>query len=86
MKLSFLHVWGKMNQHNVRTWCSENLQVVIEHVCDSPKVNVWCGRLHDRLVGPFFFAEDTLTSTNYMNVLEGFTFPQIEDLCGCKFL
>ena len=46
----------------------------------SPQVNVWCDLLHDRLLGPFIFAEDTVTSTIYMNMLEGFAFPQIEDL------
>ena len=61
------HVSGKVNQHNVRIWGSENPHVVIEHILDSPKVNVWCGLLHDRLVGLFFFAEDTVTSTIYMN-------------------
>ena len=54
--------------------------MVIEHIRDSPKVNVWCGFLHDHLVGPFSFEEDTVTSTIYMNMLEGFAFPQIEDL------
>ena len=42
--------------------------------------NVWCGLLHDHFVGPLFFAEDILTPTIYMNMLEGFSFPQIEDL------
>ena len=74
------HVSGKVNWHNVRTWGSENPHVVIEYIRDSPKVNVWCCLLHDRLVGPVFFAKDTVTSTIYMNMLEGSTFPQIEDL------
>ena len=73
------HASGKVNQHNVRIWGSENPHVVIEHRCDSTKVNVRCGLLHDRLVGPFFFAEDTVTSTIYMKMLEGFAFPQIEE-------
>ena len=73
-------VSGKVNWLNVRIWGSENPHKVIEHICDSPKVNVWCRLLHDCLVGPFFFAEDTVTSTIYMNMLEGFAFPQIEDL------
>ena len=34
------HVWGKVNQHNARIWGSENPHVVIEHVRDSPQVNV----------------------------------------------
>ena len=74
------NVSGKVNRHNMRIWGSENLHVVIEHVRDSPKVNLLCGLLHDHLVGPFFFVEDTVTSTIYMSMLEGFAFPQIEDL------
>ena len=74
------HVSRKVNWHNVRIWGSENCHVVIEHMYDSPKLNVWCDLLHDRLAGPFFFAEDTVTSTVYMNMLEGFAFTQIENL------
>ena len=62
------HASGKVNQHNVRIWGSESHHVVIEHICDSPPVNVWCDLLHDCLVGPFFFVEDTVTSTIYMNM------------------
>ena len=54
--------------------------MAIEHVPCTPQVNVWCGLLHDGFVGPNLFAENTVTSTIYMNVLEGFAFPQIEDL------
>ena len=74
------HLPGKVIWHNVRIWGSENPHVVIEHLRDIPKVNVWCGLLHDHLVGLFSFVEDTVTSTIYMNMLKGFIFPQIEDL------
>ena len=74
------HASGKVNRHNVRIWDSENPHMVIEHIRNSPKVNVWCGLLHDLLLGPFFFVEDTVASTIYMNRSEGFTFLQIEDL------
>ena len=74
------HVSGKVNWHNVRILGSETPHVVFQHIRDSSMVNVWCGLLHDRLVDPFFFVEDTVTSTIYMNMLERFTFPQIEDL------
>ena len=60
---------GKVNWVNVTIWGSENPHVVIEYIWDSPKVNVWYDLLYDRLVGPFFFAEDTVTSTIYMNML-----------------
>ena len=74
------HASWKVNRHNVSIWGSENPHMVMEHIRDSPKVNVWCGLLHDRLLSPFFIAEDTVTSTIYMNMLEGFAFPHIEDL------
>ena len=74
------HVSGKVNWHNVRIWGSENPHVVIEHIRDNPKVNVWCGLLHDHSVGPFYFVEETVTSAIYMNMLERFSFLQIEDL------
>ena len=64
------HVSGKVNQHNVRICSSENPHVVNEHIRDSTKVNVWCGLLHNRLVGPFFYAENTVTATIYMNMLK----------------
>ena len=51
------HVSGKVNCHNVRIWGSENPHMVIEHIRDGPKDIVWCGLLHDCLVGPFFFAD-----------------------------
>ena len=54
--------------------------MVIEHIRDSPKVNVWCGLIHDHIVGLFFDAEDTMTSTISMNMVEGFAFSKIEDL------
>lgn len=74
------HVSGKVNRHNVRIWGSENPHFSMEMVRDSPKVNVWCGLLHDRVIGPFFFAEASITSAVYLDMLEQFAFPQIEDL------
>ena len=69
------HVSGKVNQYNVRIWGSENSHLVIEHIRDSPKVNVWCGLLPDHLVGPFFFVEDTVTSTIHMIIAGRIRFP-----------
>ena len=40
---AYFHVLGKVNHHNGRIWVSENPHVAIEHIHDSPKVNVWCG-------------------------------------------
>ena len=52
---STFHLSGKVNRHNVRIWGSQNPHVVVEHQRDSPKVNVWSGLMHDRVIGPFFF-------------------------------
>lgn len=74
------HVSGTVNRHNVRIWGSENPHHYLEIARDSPKVNVWCGLMHDRIIGPFFFAEKTVKSVNYLDMLENFVFPQIEGL------
>ena len=56
---STFHISGKVNRHNFRIWGSENPSVVFQHERDSPKDNVWCGLMKDRVKGPLFFAEPT---------------------------
>jgi hypothetical protein len=46
---------------NCRTWGSQNPRVSLEHVRDSPKVNVFCAFSRKRVYGPFFFMETTIT-------------------------
>ncbi|GBM65110.1 NF-X1-type zinc finger protein NFXL1 [Araneus ventricosus] len=41
------HISGIVNRHNTRIWGLENFHAVLEQARDSPKVNVWCGLLHD---------------------------------------
>ena len=74
------HLSGKVNRHNVRIWGSENPHAIQEHVRDSPKMNVWCSLSHNKVIGPFFFAEKTVRGTTYLDMLEQFFFPQIEQL------
>ncbi|PSN29696.1 hypothetical protein C0J52_27396 [Blattella germanica] len=49
--------FGKVNRHNVRIWGTENPRVIVEHVRDSPKCNVFCALSNNKVYGPFFFAE-----------------------------
>ena len=49
------HVSGKLNKHNGRIWGSEHPHEIRELEKDSPKVNVWCGIMCNRVIGPFFF-------------------------------
>jgi hypothetical protein len=34
------------------------------------KVNMWAGLMHDKLIGPFFFLEKTVTGRSYLIMLE----------------
>ena len=50
-----------------------------ENICDSPKLNVWCGLFHDRDIGPFIL-EHSITGAVYLGMIENFVMRQIEDL------
>jgi hypothetical protein len=69
---SVSHVNGCVNRHNCRIWGSEQPNEIHEYVRGSAKVNVWCGLLCDRLVGPFFFTESTITGDIYLELLQLF--------------
>ncbi|PSN34580.1 hypothetical protein C0J52_26306 [Blattella germanica] len=45
----------KVNRHNVRLWGTENPHCVLEHVRDSPKVNLFCAISKNKVYGSFFF-------------------------------
>jgi hypothetical protein len=59
-KVTF-HTSGAVNLHNVRIWGSENPHAYVEHQHDCSKVNVFCAISSQKVYGPFFFAEDTVT-------------------------
>ena len=44
-----------------------------------PKVNVWCGLMCNRVIGPFFFHEKTITADIYLDLLTEFVTPQLID-------
>jgi hypothetical protein len=71
------HISGHVHRHNIRIWGHEHPHAIAEHEHDNPKINVWCGLAHDRVIGPFFLAERTVTSTTYLDMLELFAVPQI---------
>jgi hypothetical protein len=77
---TIFHVSGKVNLHNVRIWGSENPHHVIEHIRGSPKVSVCCGLMFSLIIGPFFFAESTVTKETHLDMLQQFVVPQVEDL------
>jgi hypothetical protein len=69
----------QVHRHNVRIWANERPRDFVAHERDSPEVNVWCTLTKDRVIGPYFFAERNVTSHNYLDMLELFAVPQIDD-------
>ena len=65
---STFHVSGLINRHNSRIWGSQNPHETYEHKRDFPKLNVWCGIMHDKIIGPFFFAEKSITAEIYLDL------------------
>lgn len=74
------HINGSVNRYNCRIWGSQQPNEIQEYVRDSPKLNVWCGLFHDQVIGPFFFVEKTITGLVYLDMLELFVLPQIEQI------
>lgn len=73
------HMNGRVNRHNVRIWGSEHPRQIIEHVRDSPKLNVFAAICRRKLYGPFFFAERTVRGHSYLDMLENWLMPQLEE-------
>jgi hypothetical protein len=41
---------------------------------------LWCGLMHNRIVGPFLFVEETVTAQVYPDMLQLFVALQLEEL------
>lgn len=60
---------GVVSSQNSRFWAVENPEWVINTRRQySQKLNVWCGILDDRIIGPYFF-ERNLNSPTFLNFL-----------------
>jgi hypothetical protein len=73
------YVSGRVNCHNYRIWGSENPHNIQEIKRDSAKVNVCFALSCSEVLGPFFFAEETVTVMTYLNMLQLYLLPQLED-------
>ncbi|GBM12225.1 hypothetical protein AVEN_21028-1 [Araneus ventricosus] len=73
------HVCGHIHCHNVRVWVSENPRAYVEYKRNTPKVNMWCALMHDKVIGPFFFAKPTVTSNIYLDMLQLYAVPQFPE-------
>ena len=75
---SMFHVSGLIDRHNSRIWGSQNPHETHELERDSPKLNVRCGIMHDKITGSFFFAEKSITAQIYLDLLTEYVSPQLE--------
>ncbi|GBM43882.1 hypothetical protein AVEN_174449-1 [Araneus ventricosus] len=73
------------NKVNIRTTAEFGAQKINPHAVqeverNSPKFNVWCALLHDTVIGPFFFAETSVTASIYLDMLQSYAIPQMQYL------
>jgi len=68
-EVTFL-VSGAVNRCIVTIWGYENPHAFVEHQRDCPKVNVFCGISSQKVYGPFFSAEETVTGVTYLDMLQ----------------
>ncbi|PSN38403.1 hypothetical protein C0J52_21588, partial [Blattella germanica] len=69
----------KLNTQNVRIWGTEPPRAVLQHVRDFPKINVFCAVSHMKVYGPFFFEERTVNGARYLDMLQSWLIPQLNE-------
>jgi hypothetical protein len=74
------HVGSAVNLCNVRIWGFENPHAYVEHQHDCPKVNVFCTVSSKKVYGPFFFAEEIVTGMTYLDMLQLWLMPQLQNM------
>ena len=78
-KVTF-RVSGAVNHCNIKIWGSENPHVYVEHQRDPPKVNVFCAICGQKVCHSFFFAEETITGMTYLDMLQLWLMPQLQNI------
>ena len=64
------HLTGKVSKSNTRIWGTEHPHLTLEHVRDSPKVNVFYAISKKSVYGLFFFEGTTVNSKAYLDMLQ----------------
>jgi hypothetical protein len=76
---SVFHLSGKAYHHNVCIWGTVAPHVGIECGRDSPKVDVFCAMSCTQVFSPFFFAENMVTGTTYLDTQLELLIPQLQE-------
>ena len=56
-----------------------NAHEFVEHIRDFPKVNVLCAVSVSKGYGPFFFAKQTVTGVVYLDMLQQWLMPELQE-------
>ena len=73
------------NRPNVRAWGTQNTREFVEHVRDSPKVNVLGAVSASKVYGKFFFPTRTVTGVVYLDILQEGLMPQLQKIKQTSF-
>lgn len=60
-----------VNRHNCRIRGLKPSHEFTEYERDSQKVNIWCSFMHDWVIGPFIFVEQTINGIVYCDICVG---------------
>jgi len=74
------HISSAANRRNVRIWGSENPHIYVEQQRDPPKDNVFCAKSSQKVYGTFFFAEETVNGMTYLDMLQLWLMPQLQNI------
>jgi hypothetical protein len=72
-------VCGNVNRHSVRIWGTDNPLAAVEHVRDSPQVNMLFAVCSYKFYVPFFFAEPIITGISYLGILQLWLLPRLQE-------
>uniref|UniRef100_A0A0N5C0I2 DDE_3 domain-containing protein n=1 Tax=Strongyloides papillosus TaxID=174720 RepID=A0A0N5C0I2_STREA len=81
---------GLIYKHNCRIWGMGNPRAVDRSEREGKKVTVWCGITSSRVIGPYFFenesgSQETVSAQNYRDMIQNYLMPELEDTKGIWF-
>jgi hypothetical protein len=62
------HINGKVNRHNVCIWRTEQPHEQMKHSVTQRKVHVFCAVSREKVRGPVFFTEATVTGDSFLDM------------------
>ena len=78
------HLSSYVNKQNFCYWSGSNPRSLHEKLLHSERVTVWCAVANSGVWGPYFFEKEekvvSVTSSRYVQMLQNFLKPKLQDL------